>query len=131
MTYTFTIEGVFHGKNRTFPSLNEYLSACGKNPKAGGRLKKEFGDIASAYIRRDLGRLKISKKIDIHYRFFESDKKRDKMNVFSFADKVIEDSLQECGVIPNDGWANIGDVTSEFAVSDNPRIEVTLTEWEN
>lgn len=37
----FTIKGRFFG-DKTFPSLNNYLAEVGRNPKAGGRLKRQY-----------------------------------------------------------------------------------------
>ena len=51
----FTIKGRFFG-DKTFPSLNNYLSEVGRNPKAGGRLKRQYVMIATNAIRRDLKR---------------------------------------------------------------------------
>lgn len=48
----FTIKGRFFG-DKTFPSLNNYLAEVGRNPKAGGRLKRQYVMIATNAIRRD------------------------------------------------------------------------------
>jgi Holliday junction resolvase RusA-like endonuclease len=58
--------------------------------------------------------------------------KRDKDNVLSVCMKVIQDALQTCGVIDNDGWANIENFTHDFYLdAQNPRIEVYIEEKEN
>lgn len=128
MEYKFTIAGVYYGDN-TMPDLNNYLSECGRHPHAGAKMKRDFMLIASKSIRKQLSRIKIAKKVRIHYRYFEPSMKRDPSNISAFAIKVIEDALQKCGVISNDGWANIAGYSQDFFIDkDNPRIEVTITE---
>lgn len=126
--HNVTIRGAFYGK-RTFPGLNEYLRECARHPQAGARTKREYQAVAQNAVRRQLGRLKIDTPIIIHYRFYEADRRRDKGNIFAFADKVFEDALQACGVIDNDGWAQVENFTHEFYVdSKNPRIEIDIEE---
>lgn len=68
-------------------------------------------------------------KVILHYRFFEANEKRDKDNVFAFATKVIQDAMQELGMIENDGWKNIENFTHDFFVDKkNPRVEVYIEE---
>lgn len=113
----------------TLPSLNEYLSACGRNPKMGGRMKAQSKFLVDGCIRRGLGRWHTDKKIIIHYQFYEPNMKRDKDNVFAYASKTVQDALQECHVIDNDGWKNVENFTHDFYVDRvNPRIEVFIEE---
>lgn len=127
----FVISGLFY-KDRTFPGLNEYIAELGRNPKAGGRLKGDYMMIAANAIRRDLKRCQTDKPVILHYRFYEPEKgaKRDFMNIFSFADKVIEDALVKCGVIPDDNPKYVRNTTHEFYYSSKPRIEVEIEELE-
>ena len=53
----FIISGTYY-KDRTFPGLNEYIAELGRNPHAGGRLKRDYMMVASNAIRRDLKRYK-------------------------------------------------------------------------
>lgn len=128
----FVIKGTFCG-DKTFPSLNQYLSEIGRNPKAGGRYKKQFVMIATNAIRRDLKRFKTDKPVILHYKFYEPKKgaKRDFMNVFSLADKFVEDALRDCNVIPDDGPKYVKNCTHEFYYTDGvPYIEVEIEELE-
>lgn len=94
-------------------------------------MKRKYKRIVSDAVRIRLGGLKIKKPVILHYKFYEADKRRDKMNIFSFADKVIEDALQEVGVLQNDGWKDVVNTTHEFYVDKaKPRIEVTIEEVE-
>lgn len=118
----FTIKGVL-------PSLNEYLSACGRHPLKGAHMKKEAINNIGWCIRSELGRWHTDNPLIVHYIFFEPNKKRDKDNLFCMASKCTLDALQECGVIDNDGWKNIENFSHDFYVDrENPRIEVYLEE---
>ena len=67
------------------------------------------------------------KKVILHYRFFEPDKRRDKDNVFAYASKIIQDALVTLKVIDNDGWKNVENFTHDFFVdAEKPRIEVYI-----
>lgn len=116
----------------TMPSLNEYLNATGRHPKAGNAMKQSFLSDLSWCIRKDLKKWHTDKPIILHYIFYEANKKRDKDNIFATCSKYTQDCLQKCGVISNDGWANIENFTHDFYVdSANPRVEVYIEEVEN
>ena len=119
--HSFIIKGVFYGKTHTFPDLNDYLKSCGTHPHVGAKMKRDYMMIASNAIRRQLGGLKISVPVKIHYFFYEG----------SFATKVIEDALQKCGVLKNDNQVWVKGYTHDFFIDEeNPRIEVTIEELE-
>lgn len=116
----------------TFPTLNEYLAACGRNPKAGSRMKKQYLEIASWEIRSQLKNYHTDNKIILHYVIYEPNMKRDKDNVFCMVSKCVSDALQVCKVIDNDGWKNIENFTHDFFLDrNNPRIEVYIEEVSN
>lgn len=55
-------------------------------------------------------------------------KRKDKDNIMA-GQKFIFDGLQKAGVLSNDGWKQIGDVTHRFEVDKrNPRVEIVLQE---
>lgn len=113
----------------TMPSLNEYLSAVGRHPKAGNTMKQKFIRDLSWCIRGDLKKWHTDKPVILHYIFYEPNKKRDKDNIFSTCSKYTQDCLQKCGVIPNDGWANIVNFTHDFYIDAiRPRVEVYIEE---
>lgn len=130
MIYRFTIDG-------TMPNMNDFIQAertqfrsrTGKFMTKGSQLKKRWQKTAVTFIRKDLKGTKVNTPIDIHYHYFEPNKRRDKGNIHGFAQKIIEDALQEAGTIPNDGWNEIRNFSTEFDVDKaNPRIEVVLKE---
>lgn len=113
----------------TLPSLNEYLAACNKNPRVGNSLKAKSKFIVNNAIRRHLKRWHTDKPIIIHYHIYEQNMKRDHDNVFAMISKTVQDSLQECKVIDNDGWKNVENFTHDFFIDKlNPRIEVYIEE---
>lgn len=128
----FIIRGAFCG-DKCFPSLNDYLAEMGRNPKCGGKYKRQYIMIATNAIRRDLKRFKTDKTIILHYTFAEPYKgnKRDRGNIFSLADKFIEDALRDCKVIPDDGPQYVVNFTHEFIYTDGtPFIRVEIEEVE-
>lgn len=129
---SFKIIGTFY-KDKCFPSLNDYLTECGKNPIAGGRMKRQMMQVAIYNMRFGLKDVKITPPIVLHYRFYEpkSGKKRDVMNVFSMADKVIEDALVKAQFIEDDNPKYIKNTTHEFFYDEKPRIEVDIEEVPN
>lgn len=132
-SHTFKIDGAFYN-DRTLPSLNDYLAEIGRHPKAGGRFKDKYMTIVISHIRRDLRGVKITNPVIIDYEFFERNKgrKRDVMNVFSCADKFIEDALVKSGVLKDDSPTYVVNATHEFHYIDSePYIKVTLREIEN
>lgn len=126
----FTIKGCFCG-DKTFPSLNQYIAELGRNPKAGGRYKRQFVMVACNAIRRDLKRWKTQKPVILHYTFAEPKKgaKRDYGNIFGCADKFIQDALRDCEVIPDDNPKYVRNFTHEFIYTDGePYIRVEIEE---
>ena len=67
-------------------------------------------------------------RIDLNIKWICRNKRKDKDNIAA-GTKFILDGLVEAGVINNDGWKEIGNITHSFAVDkDNPRVEVRIEE---
>lgn len=65
--------------------------------------------------------------VKLHYTFYEPNRRRDKDNIAATAHKFIQDALVQCGVLPNDSWADIEGFSDSFFIDkNNPRIEVTI-----
>lgn len=128
-----TIRGCYHG-NRTFPSLNDYLAEVGRNPKAGNKMKADFIKVTISAIRRCLRGYTVEHPpVVLHYKFYElkKGKRRDVMNIFSFADKVVEDALVDCGVMKDDNPDWVENTTHEFFWIDpknEPYFEILIEE---
>lgn len=113
---------------RTLPNLNDYITAERSNKYAGAKMKKEWEAVVM-HEARALRGVQFEKPVYMLYRWFEPSRRRDKDNISSFGRKVIQDALVRCGVLKNDGWANIDGFADEFYVDKkNPRIEVKI--WE-
>lgn len=129
--YKIVIDGVHYKSNRTFPALNDFIGAMNRNRFVGAQMKKKYERVANEAIRSQLKGLKIKEQVFIKYIYYEADKRRDKSNINAFAVKIIEDALQDCGVLKNDGWDNIAGYSQYFMIDKkNPRIEVIIREVE-
>lgn len=123
MTQTFIIWG-------RLPGLNEIISADRSHWSVGARLKKTTLEAVMWYIVA-AGLKRIDKPVVIHYRFYEENRLRDVGNILAGADKVIEDALVKCGILPDDGQKWVHNIVPWFGVDKgNPRIEIGLQEIE-
>ena len=122
VTLKFTIDG-------KLPNLNDYIGAMNRNRHVGNRMKQENQQLVCwAIVNSELHQKAFRTPVQISYHFYEPNKKRDKSNVAAFAIKVIEDALQQMGVIANDNWQGIGSYSVFFETDkENPRIEVFIT----
>ena len=124
MTYIVVIPG-------RLDNLNDYIADCRVNPYKGAETKKVNEHICRVAIRKALRGVEIKSKVQMIYRWYEKDRRRDLDNISSFGRKVFQDALVSCGVIPNDGWRHIVGFADEFYVdAKNPRIEVEIMEVE-
>lgn len=122
MIQTFEIEG-------KLPGLNDHIKALNSNRFEGGKFKRKHQDIVCWAIRA--AHLKPQKEpCDIRIHWIEPNMRRDKDNI-RFATKYIFDALVEMGILKNDGWKNIHNISDRFSVnSHHPRIVVTLESLE-
>ena len=110
-------------------SMNEYITACRKNPQEGARMKRTDQRSVEWCITSQLRGIRIKKPVRMVYRWYEPSRKRDKDNISSYGRKVIQDALVNCGVLKNDGWSYILGFSDEFYIDKKkPRIEVVLKE---
>ncbi|MCM1200235.1 MAG: hypothetical protein NC548_31330 [Lachnospiraceae bacterium] len=117
----------------TIPSrldcLNDYIKAERTNRHKGAKMKADNGNIVAAAIRQCLRGVRIEKPVEMHYTWYEPNKRRDKDNISSFGRKVIQDALVKCGVLKDDGWKYVVGFSDRFEVDrNNPRIEVLIKE---
>lgn len=96
--------------------------------KAAKIKKKETYRVAAAFMPYRLAKPKLP--ISLKIRWICKNKRKDKDNI-AFAKKFLFDGMQQAGVIPNDGWKEIGDWSEEFSIDkNNPRIEIEIEEME-
>lgn len=111
------------------PNLNDYIAAERTNRHKGAKMKTGSGNIVAAAIGQCLRGVRIEKPVEMHYFWYEPNKRRDKDNVSSFGRKVIQDSLVDAGILKDDGWKHVVGFSDRFEVDrENPRIEVLIKE---
>ncbi|MCM1327289.1 MAG: hypothetical protein NC094_11995 [Bacteroidales bacterium] len=122
MEYLLTIPG-------TLNNLNDYIAAERTNRHKGAKMKADNGNIVAVAIRQYLRGVRIEKPVEMHYTWYEPNKRRDKDNISSFGRKVIQDALVQCGVLKDDGWKHVVGFSDRFEVDKyDPRIEVLIKE---
>lgn len=113
----------------TLNNLNDYIAAERANRHKGAKMKADNGNIVAVAIRKCLRGVKIEKPVEMHYFWYEPNKRRDKDNISSFGRKVIQDALVSAGVLKDDGWKHVVGFSDRFEVDkNNPRIEVKIIE---
>ncbi len=113
------------------PGLNEYTDTCRTNPRAGAKMKRQAQETAGWYITAQLRKQQFEKPVFLLFTFYEQDRRRDRDNVSSFARKVIQDALVQCGVLHDDGWDYVTGYLDQFKVDKkSPRIVVEFIEQE-
>lgn len=119
---------------RPMPSLNELLARQAVVFKKGAKarrsdsyqkLKKEWTQYIQIHARQQEFP-KLEGPYEFFYEFRELKKNRDPSNVMSGAVKLVEDALQEAGLLPNDGWKNVAAIAGQWTV-DKERPGVLLT----
>lgn len=107
-------------------NLNEYQNHCRANRYGGNSWKQKEQEKVELAIERH-GLSPMIEPVDIKFLWVEPNMRRDKDNI-RFAAKFILDALVSKGIIKNDGWRNIGNLSDTFRVNaNNPRIEVIIT----
>lgn len=108
------------------PGLNDMTDAARRNRYESAKMKKEYTELVAWCAKR--ARLPRFDRVDVTFTWLEPNRKRDKDNIMA-GQKFVLDGLVVAGVLTNDGWKQIGDVTHRFRVDKhNPRIEVELIE---
>lgn len=119
MKRTLIIKGRLDG-------LNEYTRACRAYKMAGAQMKKRNERIITAYIQQQLKGFRIDGQAELHFRWYEKNKKRDLDNI-CMGKKFILDALVSNGVLIADGWKGVKGFTDTFFIDKEfPRIEVDI-----
>lgn len=108
------------------PGLNEYIKSVANNRYGGGKMKKEYTELAYCHAREQKLTAR-TKPVHITFKWFMENKRKDLDNV-CFAKKFILDGLVMAGVLYNDTQEWVTGFTDEFAIDRvNPRVEVVIT----
>ncbi len=117
---TFTIQG-------ELPDLNTII----KESKRGRGNWQPYNDLKHEHTIRVMAAcrgIRPFDKINVDIEWVCKNKRKDKDNIMA-GTKFIMDGLVVSGIIENDGWGEIGDITHSFYVDkENPRVIVELTE---
>ncbi|MDU2821477.1 MAG: RusA family crossover junction endodeoxyribonuclease [Eggerthella lenta] len=112
--------------------MNEYTAACRSHAQMGGRVKRRNQEAVCRAIKA-AGLKPMRTPVNVRITWYEKPKRpgsrmRDRDNI-QFAVKFVLDALVEMGVIPDDGFDDVGDVKHEcYRASENPRIIIELEE---
>jgi len=108
----------------TLPGLNEIINQSKSHWNEYRTMKWDYTMLVKMCARG----LNPVEQADFIITWFCPDKRRDKDNVIA-GQKFLFDGLRAAGVIENDGWKQIRDITHRFEVDKlNPRIEVEIIE---
>lgn len=106
------------------PNLNEIIAASKKHWSNYSKMKKRYTRLVHLQARN----LPKINKGNFEITWYCKDKRQDKDNIM-VGMKFIFDGLVDAGVIKNDGWSQIGDVSHRFEVDKkNPRVEIRIEE---
>jgi Holliday junction resolvase RusA-like endonuclease len=108
------------------PAMNEIIAAAKRSRYAYNDEKQAYTTLVATEAR--LQGVVRFERADIHCHWVCKNRRKDKDNVQAGI-KFVLDGLVQAGVLPNDGWRNIGTITHSFAVDkDRPRVEITVTQ---
>ena len=110
------------------PSMNEYTKACRTNRYVGAKMKADAEKIVSAAIQEQIPDIHYKKTVELNFRWYEANRKRDLDNI-CVGKKWVLDALVSNQTIIADGWRGVIGFTDEFFIDPtNPRIEVEINE---
>lgn len=108
------------------PDMNEIIKVSKSHHMKYSSMKKQYTDLVT-WLAKGKGPFR---KIDIEVKWYCKNKKKDKDNI-CVGLKFVLDGLVNAGVIENDGWRQVNDLTHRFRVDkENPRVEVLIKECE-
>jgi len=96
---------------RGLPTHNEFIAANNKNRYVGAQMKKVSTEAVAWAAKEQLK--PVEGVCEYMFIWNEPNKKRDPDNI-AFAKKFIMDGLIMAGIIPNDGWQNVGGFIDRF-----------------
>ncbi len=114
------------------PGLNEIINAKGNTRgkwNAYSKMKKHWGGLI-ALLARAKGIETIPEGSRFYYRCVEPNRSRDPSNIIAGAVKLIEDGLQEAGILENDGWKHVAGISVGWSVAARIGVHVTITQLE-
>lgn len=118
-----TIKFVIFGE---LPDMNQIIKASKSHYMAYSSMKKKYTEL----VQWSSKGLKTVNRADFTITWYCKNKRKDKDNITA-GTKFIFDGLVDNGILKNDGWKEIGNVTHVFEVDKHePRIVVEIHEVE-
>lgn len=116
----------------TLPNENDIIKAAkASNPRNHFKPisdMKEANDNAVMWAAKAAHIKPVAGKVNVRIHWVEPNMKRDKDNIHA-GTKFIFDGLVKLGILKNDGWTWIGDLSYRYSVNRaNPRVIVELEE---
>ena len=106
------------------PNLNEIIETSKMHWAKYAEEKRKWTETV-AWLAKEQVKKKY-KKIDLTFVWYCRNKRKDKDNIIA-GQKFIIDGLVQAGVIENDGWEQIGNISHFFSIDkENPRVEVII-----
>lgn len=110
--------------------LNTYINNNRANRMKGAKSKRAFTRLCALSVKAAMNQgLEIKEDempIDLHFKWYVPNRKKDKDNI-AFGKKFILDGMLQAKLIENDGWKQIGNFTDTFVVDkENPRVVVKI-----
>ena len=100
--------------------LNKFIYEQRANRFGGNKIKRQNTELCKTYFKKAINEgLKLngdSLPINITFEWHVKNKRKDKDNI-AFAKKFVLDGMVESGLIPNDGWGEVGNLTDTFQVN--------------
>jgi hypothetical protein len=107
------------------PGLNELIESAAIHRLRYRSMKQKWGRTVSLLARAQ-GFSPITEPSHFEYEFGEPTRRRDPSNVAAGGIKILEDALQEAGLLPNDNWEWVLSFVATWKVSKDPYVKVTV-----
>lgn len=119
---------IIYGK---MPSLNDVINKTRLNKFAGATMKKTLQNDINIQFIKQMGligsQMPLACECDFKFTFYEKNKKRDKDNIIS-SQKFLFDSMVDVGIIKNDGWKWVRNLSYDFVIGNEYKVEIEINE---
>lgn len=106
----------------TLPTMNEIIAASKSHYGMYSKMKKKYTQLVIECAEG----LPSVESANFLITWCCSSKRKDKDNIVA-GQKFIFDGLVDGGILENDGWKQVGDISHKFTIDkDNPRIVVEI-----
>lgn len=111
------------------PGLNEIINAKGNSFRGGynaySKMKSQWGAMVGLIAAAT--KFEAIERGYFTYLFYEPTRQRDPSNIVAGGVKIIEDALQEAGLLKNDGWQQVLGYVAYWTVRKHPGVTLFVT----